>query len=546
LEKTLERVELLLKRAELRIQGLERTVSKLEDERDQLQDNYERVLSENWDLKKRVGELEDKLEDANKQLAWFRKDKFGRHNESDIVPTPADETETPPSDGKEPTKRKRGQQRGAKGHGRTDRGSLPTDEQTIEIPNCACPTCARPFRRLPETDDSTMADINVFLFLTLFHRCRYVPQCNCPEAKMQTAPAPPRLYNRTTIGNSLWVYLIVWKFLQGVPVNRVLKDLSLQGLPVAAGTVTGGFRIIDTLVQPLYDEIVEYCQGEQYWNGDETTWRVFQDNNGKASNKKWWLWLIAGEKAIVYLLDESRSGSVPREFLAGSCGTMTTDRYSAYKTLADSIKKAWCWVHVRRDFVKVFDGVPKYRTWARDWLVRISKLFVLQHHRFRLWRAHKTIGPEWTEAISALNEHVQLLEDQWRQELDQFPEKTKRTVLQSLKRHWPGLTLFLSDPRIPLDNNRAERLLRFCVISRKNSYGSGAEWAGHFSAKMFSIFQTWLVNGLDPYALLRDYFDRCSQTPGRPPPNVDDFLPWKMSEERCKQFCLRPSYVRPG
>lgn len=322
LQRTLASFELQLKRSETRIKGLEQTVSKLEAERDQLRDNYERVLSENWDLKKRVGELEDKLEDANKQLAWHRKDKFGRHSESDIVPTPTDETDVPPSNGRERTKRKRGQQRGAKGHGRTDRGSLHTDEQTLEIPNCACPTCATPFLRLPETDDSTMADINVFLFLTLYRRCRYVPQCKCPEAKMQTAPAPPRLYNRTTIGNSLWVYFIVWKFLHGVPVNRVLKDLSLQGLPVAAGTVTGGFKIISSLVDPLYDGIVEYCQGEQYWNADETSWRVFQDNNGKAIKKNWWLWLIAGEKAIVYILDETRSGSVPREFLAGSSGTM--------------------------------------------------------------------------------------------------------------------------------------------------------------------------------------------------------------------------------
>jgi hypothetical protein len=63
---------------------------------------------------------------------------------------------------------------------------------------------------------------------------------------------------------------------------------------------------------------------------------------------------------------------------------------------------------------------------------------------------------------------------------------------------------------------------------------------------MFSIFQTWLINGPDPYALLRDYFDLCAQTPGRPPPNVDQFLPWKMTEERRQQFRLPVNYSKPG
>ena len=37
---------------------------------------------------------------------------------------------------------------------------------------------------------------------------------------------------------------------------------------------------------------------------------------------------------------------------------------------------------------------------------------------------------------------------------------------------WEGLTRFLKDPRIPLDNNAAERALRGVVVGRKNHYGS--------------------------------------------------------------------------
>lgn len=115
-----------------------------------------------------------------------------------------------------------------------------------------------------------------------------------------------------------------------------------------------------------------------------------------------------------------------------------------------------------------------------------------------------------------------------------------------MKRHWTGLTVFLEDPRIPLHNNRAERLLRNAVILRKNTYGSGTPWTARMTASVFSIFQTWLINGLNPQALLRDYFDQCSIIPGKPPPDLEPFLPWSMSEERKKKYALPESYKQPA
>ena len=115
-----------------------------------------------------------------------------------------------------------------------------------------------------------------------------------------------------------------------------------------------------------------------------------------------------------------------------------------------------------------------------------------------------------------------------------------------MKKDWDGLTIFVDDPRIPLHNNRAERLLRNPVILRKNSFGSGTQWSGNLAAKLFSIFQTWLINGLDPQALLLDYFNECANTPGKSPPDVTQFLPWTMSDARKECYALPASYERPG
>src|SRR5581483_7214198 len=102
-------------------------------------------------------------------------------------------------------------------------------------------------------------------------------------------------------------------------------------------------------------------------------------------------------------------------------------------------------------------------------------------------------------------------------ELRKTLKDAQKKALKSLRKHWDGLTIFADDPLVPMDNNAAERALRNPVVGRKNYYGSGSERSGHFSAKMFSIFQTWLINGLDPIRLLQDFLQRCAQTRGQPP-----------------------------
>jgi transposase len=312
-------------------------------------------------------------------------------------------------------------------------------------------------------------------------------------------------------------------------------------LDLAAGTVTGGFKRVNDLLEPLYTGIAEYCRGEEYWNADETTWRVFGTDR-----EKWWLWIIAADDAIVYVLDPSRSSKVPSDFFTGSVGTLMTDRYSAYKGLHDGILKAWCWVHVRRDFLRIYEGIPKLRRWAKKWLSRIAELFALAEERFGVFKSGYGFGKEWDVVQEKVRLHLQRMREDYELEVSEINlDKERKKVLSSLKRHWAGLTLFLSDPRIPLHNNRAERLLRNSVILRKNSYGSGSEWAGEFAARLFSILQTWLVNGLDPEALLESYLTECSK-PGRSPPDVALFLPWKMSSARKELFALPKAYSHPG
>ena len=65
---------------------------------------------------------------------------------------------------------------------------------------------------------------------------------------------------------------------------------------------------------------------------------------------------------------------------------------------------------------------------------------------------------------------------------------------------WPGLTVFLDNPEVPLDNNAAERALRGVVVGRKNHYGSKSKRGTEVAAIFYTLFETAKLSGVDPRA----------------------------------------------
>ncbi len=107
-----------------------------------------------------------------------------------------------------------------------------------------------------------------------------------------------------------------------------------------------------------------------------------------------------------------------------------------------------------------------------------------------------------------------------------------RGALQSLVEHWCGLTRFLDDPRIPLDNNASERQHRLAVRGRKNYYDSGALWSGQLAAMLFSIFATIEKSKVNPRKWLSWYLQSCASNGGQAPASVAGYLPWNLSSEQ--------------
>ena len=349
---------------------------------------------------------------------------------------------------------------------------------------------------------------------------------------MVTAPPPPKLIPKSNIGVSVWVMILTRKFQFFQPLHRILAELRGRDLDLAAGTVTGGLHQLVPLFEPLYKTLEEHNRQENHWHCDETRWRVFEKQEGK-TGFNWMLWVFAAKESVLFALDPSRAHSVPEDHFGDDAeGIINVDRYSAYKAMAQvkdgKITLAFCWAHVRRDFLTVLTGWTELTDWAWSWVEAIGLLYHLNDERLSVLDD----ADKYSEADQKVRDHVEHLRQRRDQELSQADlRQPQRKVLTSLQEHWSGLTVFVDHPDIPMDNNKAERCHRGPVVGRKNFYGSGAIWSGRLAAMLFSLFQTVAVWGMDAGRWLTTYLTDCAKAGGQPPSDPERYLPWNMSPE---------------
>jgi len=304
-------------------------------------------------------------------------------------------------------------------------------------------------------------------------------------------------------------------------------------MDLPAGTVNNGLKRIEPMLMPIYEALCERNRQGEFHQADETRWRVFVLTDGK-KGYGWWLWVILGPDTVIYLLDPSRGHEVPEaHFGPRASGALEVDRYSAYKAM-DQVKQglillAFCWAHVRRDFVGVGKGWPELTSWALCWLRHIRDLYQINRARLQ----HLQDPAKFQEQQALLCGAVEAIRVDAAKELsDPKLRQPCRKVLQSLQEHWAGLTLFVEDPSIPMDNNGSERKVRGPAVARKNFYGSGSLWSGRLAAIMFSILATLVHWKINPRRWLAWYFESCAAAGGKAPEDIQPFLPWNFSDER--------------
>lgn len=448
------------------------------------------------------------------RIAGLEKQLRGRKTE--VSPLPLEEPQ-------QPEKRSRGGQLGRKGHGRKERPALETAECVHEFVGAdrCCPKCGQPYE---EAGTKVSIQIHVSVSVVKIKHVRKTIRRKCACAgvpRIKTPPPPSKLFKGSLFSTEFWQYIIYDKYHLQRPLNRVLAFLETHGLPVSQGTITNGLkRLHDRKVfKPLVEGIAQRVRNSIQLQTDETGWKIFQEVEGK-KGFSYWLWAKLSEDCCLFTIDPSRSREFAKKNLPTEPVVVVSDMLKVYENLGDNVTNAWCWAHVRRYILKL-TGYPSLKKSSQQWVERVDWLYHLNNQRLAA-RDQATFERHDKELRKAMNEFERLAKSYAKRA--QHLEAKK--VFSMIATHWDGLSVFVEQSAVPMDNNASERVLRNPVVGRKNYSGSGALWSGSLAADLFSIFTTLEMNGINPRTWLLEYLTAVSKNNGFAPSNAESFLPW--------------------
>jgi transposase len=389
------------------------------------------------------------------------------------------------------------------GHGPKPQPKLPVVERehVLDDADRDCPKCGGALTEIPgQTEDSEEITVVERSFVLVQHK-RQKYRCAC-NGCIETAPAPPKLTTRSDRRGRRYsidfaVEVAIGKYLDHLPLERQVKIMRREGLDVDSQTLWDQLEALARVLRPTDHALERHVVSDPMLGADESWWRLMEKNN----SKKWWAWAKASSEAVHYKILDSRSQDAARQVLNGYRGIVMADGYGAYEALkkpgaGGAFTLVHCWAHVRRKFVEAEDNYPDP---CREILDLIRDLYLVEHDaggdraRLAARRTERSKPIVDTILAWALDHHAKTL-----------PESGLGKAIKYMLGLWPGLTRFLDNPAIPLDNNATERALRGLVVGRKNHYGSRSKRGTEVAALFYGLIETAKLVGVEPKRYLLD------------------------------------------
>ena len=391
---------------------------------------------------------------------------------------------------------------------------LVTETVELKVPDEArsCPQCGNAkLKSVGEGKPSTLYEYVPGYFRRCVYR-RETLSCSCGQY-IVNAPSPERTTDKTQYGPGFIAHLIVSKCADSIPLYRLEKQYRRLGIPISRSTMTDLFHRHAELLSPLSARLLERVRASELVLGDETSIKML------GTSKRAYVWTFIADTLIAYRFSVDRSGETPKQVLGGTQGTLVVDAYTGYNhvTKVDGRKRAGCLAHARRKLFAAMESVPD----AQHALELIREVYVVEHEakERQIVGTREHLELRQTDSAQAMSKLKSWLEEQ--QGLHPPKSKMGRAIGYAL-RHWDELTVFLSDARVPPDNNRSEAALRVVALGRKNFLFVGHEDAGENLAGLYSLVATCEANGVNPLDYLPDVLLRISSHPAQ---RIDELLP---------------------
>jgi len=472
----------------------------------------ENLQAENQELKGEIVSLQE-------QLDWFKRQIFGKRSEKIVLTSeenyfpgfpwtadkvsekekkktmiPAHERKTANRDGQDKI---------------TWPSDLPVEKVFIDLPEDqkVCPETGVPLVKIGEEKTSKLALQPGTFYIKEIIRPKYAhPQRS--EEGIKIAALPETLLTRCQADESLLAEILVKKFADHLPLNRMSEIFARQGVFISRQILCQWVMRCGEALKPLYDLMHKEILASGNVFIDETPVKMLVPGKGEAQQA--FMWVLSGGNAAnpayrIYSFRPNRQHRHAAELLKGFHGVLHSDKYGAYEVLANAKQFIWCpcWVHIRRNFLEAESGDPPFRDWV---LGRIQELFKLEEEAWLLSPEERLCVREQKE-VPIIDNLIHSIKDRLVNGKT-LPKSNFKDALGYFVSLIPYLKNYTLLPWARLDNNVAERAVRSIAVGRKNWLFVGSEDGGEAAAILFSLIQTCRAIKINPVEYLQDIMVR--------------------------------------
>jgi len=481
------------------------------------QPTYEELLVEWIAIKQEKAQIEQQNAVLKQQIEWFKRQLFGKKSER-VIPENKDQLVLFPD--LKPIEEEKVEKVSSHTRRKPHVGNriavpadLPIEREIIDLPEeeKICKITGEPLVKIGEEVTRKLAHKPGYFFIREIVRPKYASPNKEADTGVQIAPLPPALLNRCHADESLLASIIIWKYVDHLPLYRQEECLAREGVIIPRQVLSNWVIRAGAALRPLYNEMVKAIIESNCAFVDESP--VDMQSKGKGSTVQAYMWVLCGAASApyrVYRFFTNRKHENADELLKDYRGILHSDKYGAYVKLAERKQVIWCpcTAHIRRMFYEAESGDAQFRSWV---LRQLRYLFMLERVAWSR-SPEERLRIRQEKEIPIIDKLIDAIKNKFA-EGRLLPKSKLGQAIGYFISLIPYLKNYTKYPEARLDNNTAERAVRPLAIGRKNWLFVGSEEGGEASATLFSLVQSCRALDINPKDYLEDVMRRLSDHP---------------------------------
>ena len=512
---------------------------------------HEDSLAKEGEQEKREAQKDAKITKLEQQLAWFRRQFFGKKSEKHL---PEDPRQLSLCDDQLMSDEERAQvekeaEEASKTVTRTitvkvkpsrrslDTTSLPVRENHI-YPEGVLDEDGKLKDEFVEigTEESSRLErvpAEVYVSKTIRHkivrRASSKAQELSDESEVMIAPLPLAPVAKCMAGATVLADILIGKFMYHLPFHRLIQQYRESGILISDSTMGGWHELAVESLKKIYERLISKILASEYIQVDETTVPVIDNEKHRA--RKGYMWSlrdgISGDVMFHYDMG-SRAQKVALALLGKYHGALQCDGYEVYQVFEKmgNVTLYGCWAHARRYF---HDALSEDEKLATEALVLIRKLYKVESDA----KEAGLTADKLRERRQKLSYPVIKLFEKWL--LDNSGKVREGSLMAKAIRYaytlLPRLSRYVNDGRIFIDNNGIELMNRSIATGRKNWMFCGNNASACRAAIVYSLVATCKASDVDPREWMVDVLEKLPYY-RQNNMDIDELLPRNWAKKR--------------